>query len=100
MKGNCQKNLSSLLGLLFITCISCAVASSSITSTANDQCKAFNDNTNLCQYISKCCIIGMDENGWIAAAVGWGLWFLTMIILCIIKVSSLTPEGYGKQVDA
>lgn len=34
----------------------------------------------------------MDEYGWIAAAVGWSFWFLTLILLCVDKLMKLTPE--------
>ncbi|KAL6033178.1 hypothetical protein STEG23_031797, partial [Scotinomys teguina] len=34
----------------------------------------------------------VDEYGWIAAAVGWSLWFLTLILLCVDKLMKLTPE--------
>ncbi|XP_037015158.2 transmembrane protein 213 [Artibeus jamaicensis] len=49
-------------------------------------------NVDFCQQASRCCHIGVDEYGWIAAAVGWSLWFLTLILLCVDKLMKLTPE--------
>ncbi|PKU37035.1 hypothetical protein llap_12662 [Limosa lapponica baueri] len=34
----------------------------------------------------------MDDYGWIAAAVGWSLWFLTLILLCVDKITKLRPD--------
>lgn len=39
-----------------------------------------------------CCPSGMDDYGWIAAAVGWSLWFLTLILLCMDKIMKLRPD--------
>ncbi|XP_029390779.1 transmembrane protein 213 isoform X2 [Mus pahari] len=33
-----------------------------------------------------------NEYGWIAAAVGWSFWFLTLILLCVDKLMKLSPE--------
>ncbi|XP_051007671.1 transmembrane protein 213 isoform X2 [Acomys russatus] len=41
---------------------------------------------------SLCCRASVDEYGWIAAAVGWSFWFLTLILLCVDKLMKLTPE--------
>lgn len=35
---------------------------------------------------------GMDSYGWIAATVGWALWFFTLILLCVCKVMDLRPN--------
>lgn len=45
-----------------------------------------------CLQAAKCCQFGVDDYGWIAAAVGWSLWFLTLILLCISKVMKLKPD--------
>lgn len=47
-----------------------------------------------CVQIAKCCPTGMDDYGWIAAAVGWSLWFLTLILLCVDKVMKLRPDEH------
>ncbi|XP_074863534.1 transmembrane protein 213 [Carettochelys insculpta] len=47
---------------------------------------------NFCQEVVNCCQLGVDEYGWIAAAVGWSLWFLTLILLCLDKVMKLRPD--------
>ncbi|MEE6477919.1 hypothetical protein FKM82_011670 [Ascaphus truei] len=47
---------------------------------------------DICSVASKCCVPGVDEYGWIAAAVGWSLWFLTLIVFCIGKVMDLRPD--------
>ncbi|KAG9472260.1 transmembrane protein 213 [Eleutherodactylus coqui] len=53
------------------------------------QCPANND---FCDVANRCCVPGMDSYGWIAAAVGWSLWFFTLILLCICKVMDLRPN--------
>ncbi|OPJ80506.1 transmembrane protein 213 [Patagioenas fasciata monilis] len=47
-----------------------------------------------CVQVAKCCPTGMDDYGWIAAAVGWSLWFLTLILLCVDKVMKLRPDEH------
>ncbi|NXF34067.1 TM213 protein, partial [Nyctibius bracteatus] len=49
-------------------------------------------NMNFCRQAAMCCPTGMDDYGWIAAAVGWSLWFLTLILLCVDKVMKLRPD--------
>ncbi|NXB56324.1 TM213 protein, partial [Struthidea cinerea] len=49
-------------------------------------------NVNFCRQAATCCPSGMDDYGWIAAAVGWSLWFLTLILLCIDKIMKLRPD--------
>ncbi|KAF0873294.1 transmembrane protein 213 [Suricata suricatta] len=49
-------------------------------------------NVDFCPQAARCCHAGVDEYGWIAAAVGWSLWFLTLILLCVDKLMKLTPE--------
>ncbi|XP_069318804.1 transmembrane protein 213 [Eulemur rufifrons] len=49
-------------------------------------------NVDFCPLAARCCHAGVDEHGWIAAAVGWSLWFLTLILLCVDKLMKLTPE--------
>ncbi|XP_077195915.1 transmembrane protein 213 [Paroedura picta] len=49
-------------------------------------------NVDFCPEAAKCCPIGVDEYGWIAAAVGWSLWFLTLILFCIDKLMRLQPD--------
>ncbi|XP_059567900.1 transmembrane protein 213 isoform X1 [Myotis daubentonii] len=74
-----------------------AEASSGINSTLTnhhadpetlEQCH----NVDFCLKASQCCHAGVDEYGWIAAAVGWSLWFLTLILLCVDKLAKLTPD--------
>ncbi|XP_018424923.1 PREDICTED: transmembrane protein 213 [Nanorana parkeri] len=48
--------------------------------------------TSICDVASRCCEPGMDSYGWIAATVGWALWFFTLILLCIGKVMDLRPD--------
>lgn len=45
-----------------------------------------------CPDVANCCQLGVDEYGWIAAAVGWSLWFLTLILLCVDKIMKLSPD--------
>ncbi|XP_008589679.1 PREDICTED: transmembrane protein 213 [Galeopterus variegatus] len=49
-------------------------------------------NVDFCPQAARCCHAGVDEYGWVAAAVGWSLWFLTLILLCVNKLMTLTPE--------
>ncbi|XP_008055035.1 transmembrane protein 213 [Carlito syrichta] len=49
-------------------------------------------NVDFCPQAARCCHAGVDEYGWIAAAVGWSLWFLTLILLCVGKLTKLTPD--------
>ncbi|XP_047619289.1 transmembrane protein 213 isoform X1 [Phacochoerus africanus] len=54
---------------------------------------------DFCPQAARCCHTGVDEYGWIAAAVGWSLLFLTLILLCVDKLMKLTPED-PKDVQA
>ncbi|OBS78833.1 hypothetical protein A6R68_18792, partial [Neotoma lepida] len=76
---------------------SCSTEASSGNSTLSthhpdpgtlEQCA----NVDFCPLASLCCRASVDEYGWIAAAVGWSLWFLTLILLCVDKLMKLTPE--------
>ncbi|XP_016077367.1 PREDICTED: transmembrane protein 213 [Miniopterus natalensis] len=49
-------------------------------------------NADLCPQASRCCHLGVDEYGWVAAAVGWSLWFLTLILLCVDKLTKLSSD--------
>ncbi|NXO09138.1 TM213 protein, partial [Oriolus oriolus] len=49
-------------------------------------------HVNFCRQAAMCCPSGMDDYGWIAAAVGWSLWFLTLILLCMDKIMKLRPD--------
>ncbi|XP_035170296.1 transmembrane protein 213 [Oxyura jamaicensis] len=49
-------------------------------------------HVDFCTRAAMCCPSGMDDYGWIAAAVGWSLWFLTLILLCVEKVMKLRPD--------
>lgn len=49
-------------------------------------------DVDFCPQAARCCHVGVDEYGWIMAAVGWSLWFLTLILLCVDKLMKLTPE--------
>lgn len=60
----------------------------SIHPTEYDRCL----HANYCSDAAICCQFGVDEYGWIAAAVGWSLWFLTLILLCVSKLMQLRPD--------
>ncbi|XP_074049693.1 transmembrane protein 213 [Macrotis lagotis] len=83
-----------LLSASFLTtCLAETHNSSSITSSLSDsafiaQCS----NLDFCSKAAQCCKHGMDEDGWIAAAIGWSLWFLTLILLCVDKLRKITPD--------
>ncbi|XP_051886483.1 transmembrane protein 213-like [Pristis pectinata] len=66
-----------------------------------DPCEQyFQDGQDLCATTRACCQTGMDEYGWIAAAVGWSLWFLTLILVCVNKVAKLRPDEPQKYTSA
>ncbi|XP_045877487.1 transmembrane protein 213 [Meles meles] len=87
------------LGLVFasfhLACLAEARNSDNSTLTTQhpdpgslEQCP----NVDFCPQAARCCHTGVDEYGWIAAAVGWSLWFLTLILLCVDKLMKLTPD--------
>ncbi|KAK1169186.1 transmembrane protein 213-like isoform X1, partial [Acipenser oxyrinchus oxyrinchus] len=45
-----------------------------------------------CSDVTAACSMG--DYGWIAAAVGWGLWFITLILLCANKLSKMGLEPW------
>ncbi|XP_036616121.1 transmembrane protein 213 [Trichosurus vulpecula] len=77
----------------YTTCLAETYNSSSVPSPVSDpafieQCS----NVDFCSKAAQCCKHGMDEDGWIAAAIGWSLWFLTLILLCVGKLRKITPD--------
>ncbi|XP_075413519.1 transmembrane protein 213 [Tenrec ecaudatus] len=50
-------------------------------------------DVDYCPLAARCCQGSVDQQGWIAAAVGWSLWFLTLILICVAKLMTLTPDG-------
>ncbi|KAM4874247.1 transmembrane protein 213 [Thomomys bottae] len=91
-----------LLSLVFASLHSARWAeASSISSSSNLTLTAHHPDpatletcptVDFCPQAARCCPAGVDEYGWIAAAVGWSLWFLTLILLCVDKLMKLTPE--------
>ncbi|KAF5914519.1 transmembrane protein 213 [Diceros bicornis minor] len=88
-----------VLSLVFATfhsaCLAEASSNNNSTLTAHhpdpgtlEQCL----NVDFCPQAARCCHSGVDEYGWIAAAVGWSLLFLTLILLCVDKLMKLTPD--------
>ncbi|XP_072462675.1 transmembrane protein 213 [Notamacropus eugenii] len=77
----------------YTTCLAETHNSSMVPSLVSDsgftaQCP----NVDFCSKAAQCCKHGMDEDGWIAAAIGWSLWFLTLILLCVGKLRKMTPD--------
>ncbi|NXC12640.1 TM213 protein, partial [Corythaeola cristata] len=68
------------------------VSNVSTSTTLADEYEAPCLYVNYCTQAAMCCPTGMDDYGWIAAAVGWSLWFLTLILLCVNKVMKLRPD--------
>ncbi|XP_009894676.1 transmembrane protein 213 [Dryobates pubescens] len=64
------------------------VSSSMLTTEYEAPCL----NVNFCPQAAVCCPTSVDDYGWIAAAVGWSLWFLTLILLCVDKITKLRPD--------
>ncbi|OCT58175.1 transmembrane protein 213 [Xenopus laevis] len=70
----------------------CEVASVSETTPGSINSLLQCPDQDICSLASVCCIPGVDSYGWIAAAVGWSLWFLTLILYCVGKVMNLHPN--------
>ncbi|XP_020853783.1 transmembrane protein 213 [Phascolarctos cinereus] len=97
-----MKQLSSVIYILislvflssfFLTTCLAEIYNSSVPSPVPDsafipQCS----DADFCSKAAQCCKHGMDEDGWIAAAIGWSLWFLTLILLCVGKLRKITPD--------
>ncbi|KAM6212942.1 transmembrane protein 213 [Sarcoramphus papa] len=79
---------------LWYSCSAAAedVSNVSASSMLTTEYKAPCLNVNFCTQAAMCCPTGVDDYGWIAAAVGWSLWFLTLILLCVDKVMKLQPD--------
>ncbi|XP_063785318.1 transmembrane protein 213 [Pseudophryne corroboree] len=76
--------------LLLLLCYIPEITSDSNNTVASVlQCP---EDSSICDLASSCCTPGMDSYGWIAAAVGWGLWFFTIILFCVCKVMNLHPN--------
>ncbi|GAB1290693.1 Transmembrane protein 213 [Apodemus speciosus] len=94
----CAPQAALLFGLVLTSfCLSCGTEASSGNSTQSthhpgpgtlEHCA----NIDFCPLASLCCRASVDEYGWIAAAVGWSFWFLTLILLCVDKLMKLAPE--------
>ncbi|XP_033889041.1 transmembrane protein 213-like [Acipenser ruthenus] len=67
------------------------------SSISSDECS---DVTATCSMAAKCCQMRVGDYGWIAAAVGWGLWFLTLILLCANKLSKMGVDEQKKYIRA
>ncbi|XP_010564576.1 PREDICTED: transmembrane protein 213 [Haliaeetus leucocephalus] len=80
--------------VLWYSCLAAAedVSNVSTSSMLTTEYEAPCLNMNFCTQAATCCPTGMDDYGWIAAAVGWSLWFLTLILLCVDKVMKLRPD--------
>ncbi|XP_064586520.1 transmembrane protein 213 [Zonotrichia leucophrys gambelii] len=71
---------------------SCFAAAEDISNVSTTEYEPLCLNVNFCRQAATCCPSGMDDYGWIAAAVGWSLWFLTLILLCMDKIMKLRPD--------
>ncbi|XP_052028433.1 transmembrane protein 213 [Apodemus sylvaticus] len=94
----CAPQAALLFSLVLTSfCLSCGTEASSGNSTQSTQhpdpgTPEHCANVDFCPLASLCCRASVDEYGWIAAAVGWSFWFLTLILLCVDKLMKLTPE--------
>ncbi|KAG2459804.1 transmembrane protein 213-like [Polypterus senegalus] len=92
-----------LLPLLLLHALVVPGGGSSLTSgTSNNYSDPCMDPNKLqiCSIAAKCCQTGVDDYGWIAAAVGWSLWFLTMILFCVSKLLTLGTASSSKYTKA
>ncbi|XP_010148892.1 PREDICTED: transmembrane protein 213 [Eurypyga helias] len=98
MKHFSQEPWAAFVVLFFATVLrySCSAAEDvsnvSTSSMPTTEYEAPCLNVNFCTQAAACCPAGMDDYGWIAAAIGWSLWFLTLILLCVDKVMKLRPD--------
>ncbi|XP_008108753.1 transmembrane protein 213 [Anolis carolinensis] len=74
--------------LLLLSVSRSAFSEETEVHSGNNSCP----DPEFCTLASKCCQFGVDDYGWIAAAVGWSLWFITLILLCIDKIMKLKPD--------
>ncbi|KAM6384000.1 transmembrane protein 213 [Alca torda] len=99
MKHFSGKPWAAIALLFFATALRCSCSaaaedvsnvstSSMLTTEYEPSCL----NVNFCPQAAMCCPTAMDDYGWIAAAVGWSLWFLTLILLCVDKIMKLRPD--------
>ncbi|XP_041341873.1 transmembrane protein 213 [Pyrgilauda ruficollis] len=90
------------LAVLFLTAAlwdSCSAAAEDISNISTTEYEPSCLNMSFCRQAATCCPSGMDDYGWIAAAVGWSLWFLTLILLCMDKIMKLRPDEPKYLVD-
>ncbi|KAM8974204.1 transmembrane protein 213 [Pelodytes ibericus] len=80
-----------ILSLLVLSLLCALCEASAVTSEITNDSLLQCPTEDFCAIASQCCIEGMDSYGWIAAAVGWSLWFLTLILFCVGKVMDLRP---------
>ena len=74
--------------ILVLTLVCCSSFSEAKGNSSSSSCTY----PDFCSEAARCCQFGVDDYGWIAAAVGWSLWFLTLILLCISKLMKLRPD--------
>ncbi|XP_048357874.1 transmembrane protein 213 [Sphaerodactylus townsendi] len=88
--------LSCIAATFLLLCLACQLSFSKETKDHSDNSSALipclHIDVDYCSEAAKCCHLGVDEYGWIAAAVGWSLWFLTLILFCIDKLMRLQPD--------
>ncbi|XP_032914982.1 transmembrane protein 213 [Catharus ustulatus] len=83
------------LAVLLLTAVlwdSCSAAAEDLSNVSTTEYEPPCLRVNFCSQAAMCCPSGMDDYGWIAAAVGWSLWFLTLILLCMDKIMKLRPD--------
>lgn len=83
------------LAVLFLTTVlwdPCSAGVEDISNVSTTEYEPACLHVNFCREAATCCPSGMDDYGWIAAAVGWSLWFLTLILLCMDKIMKLRPD--------
>ncbi|XP_028666245.1 transmembrane protein 213-like [Erpetoichthys calabaricus] len=92
-----------LLPLLLLHALVVPAGGSSLTSgtssSYSDPCLDPN-MLQTCSIAAQCCQTAVDDYGWIAAAVGWSLWFLTMILFCVSKLLTLGTASSSKYTKA
>ncbi|KAJ1166212.1 hypothetical protein NDU88_006620 [Pleurodeles waltl] len=81
-----------LLLTLAALCVQRGTASTNDTTHTGSDIPITCTGQDFCTLASQCCQVGMDDNGWIAAAVGWALWFVTLILYCVGKMMNLHPD--------
>ncbi|XP_056372291.1 transmembrane protein 213 isoform X2 [Oenanthe melanoleuca] len=92
MKSCCEPRAALAVLLLAAALWDSCSAAEDISNVSTTEYEPPCLSASYCRQAAACCPSAMDDHGWIAAAVGWSLWFLTLILLCVDKIMRLRPD--------